>query len=69
MRQHGYQKVVPIRDASVAEQDYLSFTSGYVQRASKILPKQGSRAPWQVTQNYIKDIFLIKYALLLDGVM
>ena len=69
MRRHGYQKVVPLRDASVAEQDYLSFTSGYVQRASKILPKQGSRAPWQVNQNYIKDIFLIRYARLNDGVM
>jgi cyclohexanone monooxygenase len=33
------------------------------------LPKQGSRAPWQVNQNYIKDIFLIKYARLNDGVM
>ena len=69
MRQHGYQKVVPVRDASVAEQDYLSFTSGYVQRAISILPKQGSRAPWQVNQNYIKDIFLIKYARLNDGIM
>ena len=69
MRQHGHQKVVPVRDASVSEQDYLSFTSGYVQRASSILPKQGSRAPWQVNQNYIKDIFLIKYARLNDGVM
>lgn len=69
MRQHGYRKVVPVRDASVAEQDYLSFTSGYVQRASSILPKQGSRAPWQVNQNYIKDIFLIKYARLNDGIM
>jgi cyclohexanone monooxygenase len=69
MRQHGYQKVVPVRDASVSEQDYLSFTSGYVQRASSILPKQGSRAPWQVNQNYLKDIFLIKYARLNDGVM
>ena len=69
MRQHGYRKVVPVRDASIAEQDYLSFTSGYVQRASSILPKQGSRAPWQVNQNYIKDIFLIKYARLNDGIM
>jgi cation diffusion facilitator CzcD-associated flavoprotein CzcO len=69
MRQHGYRKVLPVRDASVAEQDYLSFTSGYVQRASSILPKQGSRAPWQVNQNYIKDIFLIKYARLNDGIM
>ena len=69
MHKNGYQKVVPVRDASVSEQDYLSFTSGYVQRASKVLPKQGSRAPWQVNQNYIKDIFLIKYARLNDGVM
>ena len=29
-----------------------SFTSGYVQRASAILPKQGTRRPWQVHQNY-----------------
>ena len=69
MHKNGYRKVVPVRDASVTEQDYLSFTSGYVQRASEVLPKQGSRAPWQVNQNYIKDIFLIKYARLNDGVM
>jgi cyclohexanone monooxygenase len=60
---------VPIRDASVEEQDYLSFTSGYVQRARDVLPKQGKIAPWQVNQNYLKDIFLIKYGRLNDGVM
>ena len=69
MRKHGYRKAVPIRDASVEEQDYLSFTSGYVQRARNVLPKQGKRAPWQVNQNYLKDVFLIKYGSLNDGVM
>ena len=69
MRKKGYTKAVPIRDAQVEEQDYLSFTSGYVQRAREVLPKQGKIAPWQVNQNYLKDIFLIKYGRLNDGVM
>ena len=69
MRKHGYQKAVPVRDPSVETQNYLSFTSGYIQRANQILPKQGARAPWQVNQNYLKDILLIKYGRLNDGVM
>jgi len=69
MRKKGYRKAVPVRDAQVEEQDYLSFTSGYVQRARDVLPKQGKIAPWQVNQNYLKDIFLIKYGRLNDGVM
>jgi cyclohexanone monooxygenase len=69
MRKHGYQKAVPVRDSTVQEQDYLSFTSGYVQRAKNILPKQGQKAPWQVNQNYFKDIMLIRYGRLNDGVM
>jgi len=69
MRKHGYQKAVPVRDPSVETQNYLSFTSGYIQRANQILPKQGTRAPWQVNQNYLKDILLIKYGRLNDGVM
>jgi cyclohexanone monooxygenase len=69
MRKKGYRKAVPIRNANVEEQDYLSFTSGYVQRARDVLPKQGKIAPWQVNQNYLKDIFLIKYGRLNDGVM
>ena len=69
MRKHGYRKAIPIKDPSVQEADYLSFTSGYIKRANHILPKQGKQAPWQVNQNYLKDIFLIKYGRLNDGVM
>lgn len=69
MRKHGHQKAVPVRDPAMEEQDYLSFTSGYVQRAQNVLPKQGKKAPWQVNQNYFKDILLIRYGRLNDGVM
>jgi cyclohexanone monooxygenase len=33
------------------------------------LPKQGKQAPWQVNQNYFKDIMLIRYGRLNDGIM
>ncbi len=69
MTRHGFKKAVPVKDPSIQEADYLSFTSGYVQRARNVLPKQGTHAPWQVNQNYLKDILLIKYGRLNDGVM
>jgi cyclohexanone monooxygenase len=69
MRKNGYQKAVPVRDPHMAEQDYLSFTSGYVQRAKNVLPKQGQQAPWLVNQNYFKDFMLIRFGRLNDGVM
>jgi hypothetical protein len=60
---------VPRRDPSVEEVPFLDFTSGYVQRAAGILPKQGATHPWRVHQNYIKDIRTLRYGSVEDGVM
>lgn len=38
----------------------MEFTPGYVLRALDSLPKQGSRAPWRLKQNYLFDIGLIR---------
>ena len=69
MDRHGYRTAVARRAPEVRERPFLSFTSGYVQRAHGLLPKQGDRAPWQVHQNYLKDKYLIQYARLDDGVL
>jgi cyclohexanone monooxygenase len=69
MDRRGHAVAVPRRDPSVRPQPFLSFTSGYVQRALAILPKQGSRRPWQVYQNYLLDLFTIRYGRIDDGVM
>ena len=61
--------VVPRRDPSVTELPFLDFTSGYVQRAAHILPKQGDKPAWQVSQNYLKDKYIIQYGKLDDGVL
>lgn len=69
MDRHGHAVAVPRRDAAVLPRSLLSFTSGYVQRALPILPKQGSRPPWRVHQNYLLDLLNIRYGRLADGVL
>ena len=66
---HGQTVFTPTLDASVRPQPFLDFTSGYVQRASDVLPKQGDRGPWRLHQNYLKDLLALRFGRLNDGVM
>ena len=62
MAAHGYVQCTPRRnDASREEIPAIDFTSGYVQRALPFLPKQASRAPWRLYQNYVKDLLTLRY--------
>ena len=69
MDRHGHAVAVPRRDPAVLPQPFLTFTSGYVQRALALLPKQGCQRPWQVYQNYLLDLFNLRYGRIADGVM
>lgn len=63
MKENNFSVVVPQFDYENQQSEpLLDFNSGYVLRANDILPKQGSKAPWKVYQNYIKDVFSLKYA-------
>ena len=46
-----------------------NFSAGYIQRSQHLFPQQGSHAPWKLYQNYLKDIMMLRYASLNDGVM
>ena len=65
----GARSVVPVRQPDVEEEPILDFTSGYVLRALDTLPKQGSREPWKLRQNYLVDLRSIKRAPIDDGVL
>ena len=69
MDARGQEVVVVRREADVAPAPFLSFTSGYVQRAAALLPQQGSRRPWQVYQNYLQDMMTIRFSRVADGVI
>lgn len=45
------------------------FTPGYIQRALANWPKQGSKAPWRVYQNYVRDTIGLKWTSVDDGVL
>jgi len=70
MDAHGYRQCMPVlNDPSVTEEPWLDFSSGYVQRAADILPRQGSKRPWKLYQNYILDLFTLRMGRVDDGVM
>ena len=47
--------------------DDFNFTSGYVQRAISQFPKQGTKAPWKLKQNYAYDVVAIRRGAIDDG--
>jgi monooxygenase len=70
MDANGYEYCVPeVTDPSITEEPLLDFTSGYVQRSLHLLPKQGSREPWKLKQNYPLDLRALRYGQLDDGTM
>jgi cation diffusion facilitator CzcD-associated flavoprotein CzcO len=56
-------------DPSVHEEPILDFTSGYVRRALDTLPKQGSKRPWKLRQNYALDRAAFRHGRIDDGVL
>ena len=57
MRRRGVDRAVP-RPATedMEARPFLPLTSGYVTRATAVLPKQGPAAPWRIRQNYVLDL-------------
>ena len=51
----------------VGNGDFLDLNSGYIQRVADKLPKQGSRDPWINTQNYLKDLFQVRFKSIEDS--
>lgn len=39
----------------IATRPLLDFSAGYVQRTLDTLSRQGDRAPWEMTFNYVED--------------
>jgi monooxygenase len=70
MDEHGYAKAVPVLDdPTVEEVPFLDFNAGYVLRSLHKFPKQGSKAPWRLRQNYPLDIKTLRHDPIEDGAM
>ncbi|HET7335728.1 MAG TPA: NAD(P)/FAD-dependent oxidoreductase [Rhizomicrobium sp.] len=69
MDRKGVAIATPRRDASVGEAPWLDFSSGYVQRALDVLPRQGDRKPWKLYQNYALDMVTLRFGKVDDGIL
>jgi monooxygenase len=70
MDRRGFRQCMPHNDdPSLKQLPALSFSSGYVQRSIAKLPKQGSRRPWRLYQNYALDTVSLRFGTVDDGVM
>jgi cation diffusion facilitator CzcD-associated flavoprotein CzcO len=70
MDQHGYVACTPrVNDPNIEEEPVIDFNSGYVLRALPTLPHQGSKKPWRLHQNYVKDLSMMRYGRVEDGAM
>ena len=55
MERAGRAVVTATKEEGVTEEPFLDFASGYVQRSVADFPRQGSREPWKLRQNYFYD--------------
>ncbi|HYC65923.1 MAG TPA: FAD-containing monooxygenase EthA, partial [Reyranellaceae bacterium] len=56
-------------DPTLTEEPWVNFSSGYIQRALAQQPKQGSKRPWKLYQNYILDLLMLRWGSLSDRAM
>jgi monooxygenase len=70
MDRAGYKQCVPrAAETQVQAGPLLGLTSGYVQRGVDQFPKQGTKAPWLMRQNYVRDLLTMRYGAIDDGSM
>jgi len=55
MRSRGYTEALVERDPGVGERPFMDLASGYIQRATAMMPRQGDQVPWALKQNYLTD--------------
>jgi monooxygenase len=66
----GYRVCTPkVSDSSITEEPLLDFNSGYVLRSIDHLPKQGSKEPWKLRQNYPLDLRMLRHGSVADGTL
>ncbi|MCU1453415.1 MAG: FAD-containing monooxygenase EthA [Acidimicrobiales bacterium] len=63
MDRHGFTRAVPVLAGAPGERrPVLDLTSGYIQRGLDMMPKQGSKAPWKLPQNYLLDVLSTRFS-------
>jgi cation diffusion facilitator CzcD-associated flavoprotein CzcO len=70
MDRRGYLACTPrLQDPSVKPEPLIDFSSGYIRRAIDQFPRQGSKKPWKLYQNYVRDLLSLRFGSVDDGAL
>ena len=69
MRERRQVAATPPSAAGEPSLPVMPLSSGYVQRALDRMPKSGARDPWRVHHNYARDVKLLRFGRIDDGVL
>jgi monooxygenase len=70
MDRGGFRQCTPRNgDPTLKEEPWVNFSSGYIQRALAKQPKQGSKRPWKLYQNYALDLLSLRFGSMRDKAM
>jgi monooxygenase len=69
MDRHGYVQCTPRVPDDLVTEPFIDLTSGYVLRSIELFPRQGTRAPWRLYQNYPRDVLMLRRGAVEDGAL
>ncbi len=70
MDRKGYDVVTPVNDdPEITDVPLLNLDAGYIRRHQDQFPRQGSRKPWKLYQNYLMDLVSLKRNRFDDGAL
>lgn len=70
MEKDGHRQCTPRNtDPAVTEEPWVDFSSGYIQGSLHLFPKQGSKPPCKLHQNYTRGIMTLRFRRIDERVM
>jgi hypothetical protein len=61
MDEKGLRQVTPRNhDSSMEKVSFIEMQSGYIERIRNTIPRQGTKKPWKLYQNYMLDMASLK---------
>ena len=70
MAARGSDVCVPVSDEQVPATGLaIDLSSGYIQRAAAVLPRQTGHKPWRMNQEYLEDLWALRFTRLDDGAL
>jgi monooxygenase len=71
MAASGTDIAVPVLDdaSALTEENIFDFSSGYIQRSLHIMPKNATKMPWRLAQDYVVDRVYMRTDPITDGVL